>query len=178
MSKLADGTEARSSSRVAGRKAAPVRKVKKGQEVSTQSNPRAGAVQVEANAELQAETGDTRIRSHLEKGIVELMGLHDLLLTSEVDPDVLADFRDALNRVRNTAWVAQQYVIRKETEQDSSGVLSLLAGERIRAAYQLCEALTDDLRKPDIEFQRGSLAQLYEATKTLTAQLKELIDKP
>ena len=56
-------------------------------------------------------------------------------------------------------------------------MLSLLAGERIRAAYQLCQALADDLKGANIEFQRGSLVQLYEATKTLTEQLKRVVDK-
>jgi hypothetical protein len=121
--------------------------------------------------------GNLSVRSHLEKGISELQGLHKLLLSTEVDPDVLAAFRDALNRVRNTAWAAQEYVVRKENEQGSTSVLSLLAGERIRAIYQLCEVLTDDLKRTDIEFQRGSLVQLYEVTKTLTEQLKRVIDK-
>jgi len=100
-----------------------------------------------------------------------------LLLSSEVDPDVLADFRDALNRVRNTAWAAHQSVVRKERDQDSTSVLSLLAGERIRAAYQLCQALADDLKGTDVEFQRGSLVQLYEVTKTLTERLRGAIGK-
>ena len=100
-----------------------------------------------------------------------------MLLSSEVDPDVLSDFRDALNRVRNTAWAAQQYVVRQESGQESTSVLSLLDGERIRAAYQLCQAVTEDLKRADIEFQRGSLVQLYEATKTLTATLKGVIDR-
>ena len=117
------------------------------------------------------------VRSRLAKAIVELQGLHKLLLSSEVDPDVLEDFRDAMNRVRNTAWAAQQYVVRKETDQDSTSVLSLAAGERLRAAYHLCQALLDDLKGPDIEFQRGSLVQLHEITKTLTKQLKRVIDK-
>jgi hypothetical protein len=117
------------------------------------------------------------VRSRVAKAIAELQGLHKLLLSSEVDPDVLADFRDALNRVRNTAWAAQQYVVRKETDQDSTSVLSLAAGERLRAAYHLCQALLDDLRGTDIEFQRGSLVQLHEITKTLTKQLKRVIDK-
>lgn len=108
----------------------------------------------------------------------ELLGLHDLLLTNEVDPNLLADFRDALNRVRNSAWAAQRYVVRKETDQGSTSALSLLAGERIRATCQLCQALTDDLRKADIQFQRGSLVELYEVTRTLTERLKEIIDKP
>ena len=71
-----------------------------------------------------------------------------------------------------TAWVAQQYVIRRESDQEPTSVLSLLAGERIRAAYQLCQALSDDLKRTDIDFQRGSLVQLYEVTKTLTEQFR------
>ena len=70
------------------------------------------------------------------------------------DPDVLADLRDAMHRVRNAAWAVQQYVVRKESDQDSNSVLSFLAGERIRIAYQLCQALSDDLNRSDLEFQR------------------------
>ena len=155
--------------RGAGRKAVPARKVKKEQGASAPSTPKAAA---------QPKTGDLNVRAHLEKGISELQGLHKMLLSSAVDPDVLADFRDALNRVRNTAWAAQQYIVRKENDQDSTSVLSLLAGERIRTAYQLCQALADDLKGTDVEFQRGSLVQLYEVTRTLTEQLKRVIDKP
>jgi hypothetical protein len=82
-----------------------------------------------------------------------------------------------LNRVRNTAWAAQQYIVRKETNQESTSLLSLIAGERIRAAFQLCQALSDDLKRTDVEFQRGSLVQLCQVTKTLTEQLKDAIDK-
>ena len=158
--------------RTAGLKTAPTRKLKKEHSASTRTTP-----SIIPQAETQPEMGNLSVRSHLEKGISELQGLHKLLLSTEVDPDVLAAFRDALNRVRNTAWAAQEYVVRKENEQGSTSVLSLLAGERIRAIYQLCEVLTDDLKRTDIEFQRGSLVQLYEVTKTLTEQLKRVIDK-
>src|SRR5208282_2846303 len=94
------------------------------------------------------------------------------------DPHVLADLRDALDRVRNAAWaVQQQYVVRKESDQDSNSVLSFLAGERIHVAYQLCQALSDDLNRSDIEFRRGRLVQLHEVTKALTKQLQRVIDK-
>jgi hypothetical protein len=64
------------------------------------------------------------VRSQVEKVISELQGVHELMLSSDLDPAVLANFRDSLNRVRNTAWAAQQYVARGETDQDSSSVLS------------------------------------------------------
>ncbi len=158
--------------RSAGRKAAPRRKLKKEHSASAPSTQ-----QAVTQAVTQPQTGNLDVRLHLEKGISELQGLHELLLSSEVDLDILADFRSALNRTRNTAWAAQQYVVRKESDQDSTSVRSLLAGERIRAAYQLCQALAGDLKRTDIEFQRGSLAQLQEVTKALTEQLNRLINR-
>ena len=58
-------------------------------------------------------------QSPLGQAIVELQRLHEVLLAGDLEPRVLTDFRDALNRVRTAAWAAQQYVIRKDTEQDS-----------------------------------------------------------
>ena len=158
--------------RKTGREAAPPRRLKKDRAASAPPTAQAAAP-----AGAHPKTGNLKVRSHLQKGIAELQRLHGLLLSSEVDPDVLSDFRDALNRVRNTAWAAQQYVVRQESGQESTSVLSILDGERIRAAYQLCQAVTEDLKRADIEFQRGSLVQLYEATKTLTATLKGVIDR-
>ena len=47
------------------------------------------------------------VRSQVENVISELQGVHELMLSSDLDPAVLANFRDSLNRVRNTAWAAQ-----------------------------------------------------------------------
>ena len=122
-------------------------------------------------------TDGSGVQSPLTQAIVELQRLHEILLAGDLEPRVLTDFRDALNRVRTAAWAAQQYVIRKETEQDSGSVLSLLAGERVRVTYQLCQAISDDLKRTDIDFQAGSLVQLREATKALTEQLEGVINK-
>jgi hypothetical protein len=96
------------------------------------------------------------VPSRLEKAISELQGLHELLQSGDLDPLVLTDFRDALNRVRTAAWAAQQYVVRKETEQDSSSVLSFLVGEKIRVTHQLCQGLGDDLKRADVTLQAGT----------------------
>src|SRR5260370_22049091 len=109
----------------------------------------------EVNATSES-TGGSNAPSPLEQAIVELQRLHEVLLSGDLDPLILADFRDALNRVRNTAWAAQQYVAFKETEQDSGSVLSLLVGERIRVTYHLCQAISDDLKRTDIEFHSRS----------------------
>lgn len=151
--------------RIVGRKKVPARKLKKEPILPALPSPADG------------HSGDSHARSQLEKGIAELQVLHKLLLSSEIDPEVLADFRDALNRVRNAAWGAHQYIVRKDNDQSSTNVHSVLVGERIRAAYQLCQSLADDLMRTDIQFQRGSLIELHDATKNLTKQLKRTIDK-
>jgi hypothetical protein len=158
--------------RSAGTKAAPTRKLKK-----EHSLPALSTQQVVAQVATQPTLGDLHVPSRLESAISELQGLHELLLSGDLDPRVLADFRDALNRVRTAAWAAQQYVARKETDQDSSSVLSFLVGERIRATYNLCQGLSDDLKRTDIKLQAGSLVLLHEVTKALTEQLNDIINK-
>jgi len=154
------------------RKASPARKVKMEQSASAPPTSRG-----KEKAELQPKTDSPAVPSRLEQTISELQGLHELFLSGDLDPRILADFRDALNRVRTSAWAAQQYVARKETDQGSSSVLSLLVGERIRATYQLCQAISDDLKRPDIEFQAGNLVHLRNITKSLTEQLNGVIKK-
>ena len=122
-------------------------------------------------------SSSTNARSRLEQAIVELQQLDGVLLSGNLEPRILEDFRDALNRVRNAAWVAHQSVIRKEVEHDSKDVLSFLVGERIRAAYQLCELISEDLKRTDVEFQTGSLVELHDIMKALTGQLNDIINK-
>jgi hypothetical protein len=54
-------------------------------------------------------------------------------------------------------------------------VLSVLAGERVRVAYQLCQAIQADLKSSDIKFQTGQLIQLSLAIKALSEQLVEVV---
>jgi hypothetical protein len=164
--------KAKKMAQVTRRKAGTIRKLKRERVAPAPSTPQTGP-----QSATPSRVTNPNVRLRLEKGISELQGLHDLLLSSEVDTDVLTDLRDALNRVRNTAWVAHQYVIREESDGCSTRVRSLLAGERIRAAYQLCQALSEDLGETDIEFQRGSLLQLDEATTILTERLKGVISR-
>jgi hypothetical protein len=113
------------------------------------------------------------VSKRLKSAIRELKPLQKLLVSEEVDPRVLTDFRDALNRMRNTAWAAQQSAAAQMCEGSPVSVPSLLTSERIRAAYQLCCALHDDLHRDDIRFQRGQLSELHSVAARLVEELKE-----
>src|ERR1700674_4852763 len=117
----------------------------------------------------------TDTSDRLKAAIAELGGIQSLLAAGELDPRILTDFRDAVNRVRNTAWAAYQYTESKITGKDSRSIMSIVAGERIRAAYQLCQAIQDDLENTDVHLQAGQLIQLHAATKSLTDKLSDVV---
>src|SRR5438105_11252196 len=65
----------------------------------------------EAGAVNSGSAGAVNVSPRLEKAITELQGLQELLLSGDgLDSRILTDFREALNRIRNTAWSAQQYI--------------------------------------------------------------------
>ncbi len=118
-------------------------------------------------------TPETAIAKQVTRTITELKALQEPILAGEVAPDVLEEFRDALNRVRNSAWAAQQSVAGLLLENGASSVASFLAAERIRVAYQLCRAIQEDVRRDDVELQKGGVAELYGVVQSLVEELKE-----
>jgi hypothetical protein len=113
------------------------------------------------------------IAERLENAIIELLALQEVLSEEEVvDAQVLSDFRDALNRVRNTAWAAQKCVTSRMFDHEAAELPSFLAAERVRGAFQLCRSVHEDLKREEIEFQKGQLAELYAVVTQLSEQLK------
>jgi two-component sensor histidine kinase len=116
------------------------------------------------------------ISVRLERVTNELREIQDLLQQEEnVDPRILTDFRDAVNRVRNTAWAVEQYANSKTTETDPQTVVSVLAGERVRVAYQLCRLIQTDLATQGIQFQKGQLLRFRDIATELERQLGEAV---
>lgn len=106
----------------------------------------------------------------------ELREIQDLLTQDDdVDGRILTDFRDAVNRVRNTAWAVEQYANSKSANTDPQTVISVLAGERVRIAYQLCKLIQSDLSNTDIQFQKGQLLQFRDVTHELESQLEKSV---
>jgi hypothetical protein len=123
------------------------------------------------------DTDSLSISVRLQNATSELRQVEALLASADLDGRILSDFRDAVNRVRTAAWATQQYAESKDTRSDPTTVLSLLAGERVRAAYQLCRAIEEDLQKPELAFQPGQLLQLRSAADSLLKRLKLVIGK-
>jgi hypothetical protein len=116
---------------------------------------------------------DSAVPVRLKTAVADLRILQGLLLSDDLDPRLLSEFRDVLNRIRNVAWAAQQSIVAQLSGEGSAGIDSLLAAERIRAAYQLCRLIQEDLGKSGIDFQKGQLAELQSVTAGLNKQLSE-----
>jgi hypothetical protein len=123
---------------------------------------------VPVQSKARANVGD-----RLESAIIELLALQEVLSSDEVDGRVLRDFRDALNRVRNTAWAAQKYISSRMFDEGPAGLNSFLSGERVRCTFQLCSSLNEDLQNEAIHFQKGQLSELQKAVQGLNKQLRD-----
>jgi len=73
--------------------------------------------------------GNVSISLRLQNVTNELRQIQDVLVSEkELDSRILSDFRDAVNRVRNTVWGLEQYANSKTAETDPNAVLTVLAG--------------------------------------------------
>ncbi len=111
------------------------------------------------------------------QGLNDELRLLEALLTAgvEFDPRILSEFRETMNRVRTTAWAMQQYIETTANDRDPKKVLTLLAGERVRAAFQICLAIRADLKNDQVNFQKGQLLELNEAVQSLAKDLEKFV---
>ena len=125
---------------------------------------------------MSSENGShANVAERLQRVTNELRDIENMLIHEKLDSAVLTDFRDAVNRVRTTAWAVQQYLDSPDGKEQSGSVLSLLANERVRVTYRLCRLIDGDLANN--EFQSGPLVQLYLASRDLSQLLGEILGR-
>jgi hypothetical protein len=118
------------------------------------------------------------LSQRLQRATNELRDLEEALLAGSMDVRVLSDFRDAVNRVRQTAWAVQQVLETHASGEKTRKVVTILAAERVKVAYQLCRVLLGDLRAGELSFSREPLVPLYLATRDLSSELAHIMDRP
>jgi hypothetical protein len=96
----------------------------------------------------------------------ELNKLEQLLSAGMVDRRVVAEFRDAVDRVRQTSWQVQCWM-----DGDLQTLSSKLIEERIRAASQLANQLAADLQASRRNF--SGLPTLKDSMQKLERVLEE-----
>ena len=107
----------------------------------------------------------------LKKACAELVNLEYDMRSGPVDPDILREFRDAVDNVRKTAWAIQEWQERQSRQQDPGTVLSLLTAERIRRATQLCDSITGDSAAHEIGRETVGIDEFFQAVERVHKSL-------
>ena len=122
----------------------------------------APAVAVELAASSETFWGVT---FRLKKASAELQRLEQAIKSGGIDDRVLREFRDAVDHIRKTAWVVQEWQERRVHQRDAQTVLSLLVTERIRRATQLNNDLAADLTANQLSREISGVADLFRAVE-------------
>lgn len=112
------------------------------------------------------------ITFRLKKAAGDLRNLEEDLKAGGADPQVLRDFRDAVDYVRKTAWAVHEWQERQYRHKDAATVLSLLATERVRRATQLTEAVVADLGAQKLTSDTPGMRDFIKAIERISEQLK------
>ena len=107
-----------------------------------------------------------QITSQVARITGELHKLEQLLSAGMVDRRVLTEFRDAVNKVRQTSWHVELWL-----DGDLRDLSSLMIEERIRAMSQLANHLASDLQTSQEKF--SGLNVLRDAMQKLDRALNE-----
>jgi hypothetical protein len=113
----------------------------------------------------------------LKKSTADLAELEQALTSGNTDPQVLREFRDAVDYVRKAAWVVQEWQERKSQSHDVSTILPLLMLERIRRTTQLCKVIRSELRRHEGHEESLGIAELSDALDGLRAELHSIRNK-
>lgn len=101
----------------------------------------------------------------------ELLELDQAIRSGDIDIRLLEGFRQAIDHVRETTWVVQQWIELRAQEKDAYGVLPRLTVERIRRATQLNNDLALDLDATEITMETEGIENLRQSVRGLYKRL-------
>jgi len=118
------------------------------------------------------------VNFQLKKTSAELVRLEQAIKTGTVDSRILTEFRDAVDYVRKTAWVVQEWQERQVQEHDPQTLLPLLTTERIRRATQLNKTITTGLEACEVTRDTAGIEDLFRAVQSLHQCVADLFKEP
>jgi hypothetical protein len=99
-----------------------------------------------------------------------------LVKSGNLDSRVLNEFRNAIDHIRNTTWVVQQWIAREQSS-DPYTILPTLVTQRMRRATQLASDLSLDLQAAEVTVETEGMSDLYNAVDDLNRRLALLLKR-
>ena len=117
------------------------------------------------------------LSERLKAATDELQELEQLVVSGDLSPRVLSEFRSAVDSIRQTAWAVQQWIELQKQNRDPYTVLGILSVERVRRATQITKDLTIDLESLELSLETKGMTNLFHAIEGLHERLAPLFKK-
>lgn len=115
------------------------------------------------------------ISQKIMRAVGELNDLEQNLVKERVDPRLIAQFHDAMEHVRQTAWTVQQFLHLNASGGDPFEVLPQLEAERLHMLGKLAHNVNADIDATSVnEFTLG-VSELYETIQGLYRRLHKML---
>ena len=121
----------------------------------------------------------SQMSSQVTRTIEELNHVEQGLVIEKVDPRVIAQFHDAVEHLRQTAWSVVQWVDLNSSGGDPFEVLPQLEAERMHMLRKLAHNVTADLDSGSVTRFTEGISNIYEEVQALYRGLRKIvIDSP
>lgn len=107
--------------------------------------------------------------------ISELNQVEQSLVIDKVDPRIIAQFHDAVEHIRQTAWSMVQWVELNSNGGDPFEILPQLEAERMHMLRKLGHNVTADLDAGGVTRYTEGISDVYEVVQTLYRGLRRIV---
>jgi hypothetical protein len=121
----------------------------------------------------------SQMSGNVTRTIEELNQVEQGLVIDKVDPRIIAQFHDAVEHLRQTAWSVVQWVDLNSSGSDPFEVLPQLEAERMHMLRKLAHNVTADLDSGSVTRFTEGISNIYEEVQALYRGLRKIvIDSP
>ena len=113
--------------------------------------------------------------NQVTRTIEELNQLEQGLVIDKVDPRIIAQFHDAVEHLRQTAWSVVQWVDLNSKGGDPFEVLPQLEAERLHMLRKLAHNVTADLDGGSVTRFTEGISNIYEEVQSLYRGLRKIV---
>lgn len=117
----------------------------------------------------------SQMSSQVTRTIEELNHVEQGLVIDKVDPRIIAQFHDAVEHLRQTAWSVVQWVDLNSSGGDPFEVLPQLEAERLHMLRKLAHNVTADLDSGSVTRFTEGISSIYEEVQALYRGLRRIV---